>query len=101
MALKNYAVPGHDHFITDTNNFLPEWWDVQVVGVTSPQVYAAIQQHASFDYIQQLIAQKNPNVVGPIPSNLFLFFSVNHPGATGEHRHHGGMGGSSHEHDND
>ena len=27
-------------------------------------------------YIQQLIKQKNKNVVGPIPSNLFLYFSV-------------------------
>ena len=85
-ALKNFAVPGHDHFITDTNQFLPEWWDVQVVGVTSPQVYADIQHQRSFDYIQQLIAQKNPNVVGPIPSNLFLFFAVNTPGASSLHR---------------
>ena len=46
-ALKNFAVPGHDHFITDTNQFLPEWWDVQVVGVTSPQVYADIQHQRS------------------------------------------------------
>ena len=77
MALANFAVPGHDHFITDTNNFQPEWWDVQVVGVTSPATYAAIVHSRSFDYIQQLINAKNPNVVGPIPSNLFLFFGVN------------------------
>jgi hypothetical protein len=75
-ALKNYAVPGHDHFITDTNGGKPEWWDVQIVGVTSPKTYAAIRSHKSFAYIQQLIKQKNKNVVGPIPSNLFLFFSV-------------------------
>ena len=51
QALQNFAVPGHDHFLTDTNNFQPEWWDVQVVGVTSP-TYAAIRQHWSFGYIQ-------------------------------------------------
>ena len=69
-------MPGHDHFITTTNGGKPEWWDVQVIGVTSPQTYAAIRSHKSFAYIQQLIQQKNKNVVGPIPSNLFLFFSV-------------------------
>lgn len=83
-ALKNYAVPGHDHFITDTNRFRPEWWDVRVVGVTSAKVYSRIQQHGSFSYIKELIRAKNPNVVGPIRSNLFLFFGVNHP-ATGDH----------------
>jgi hypothetical protein len=86
MALKNFMVPGHDHFITNTNQFQPEWWDVEVVGVTSPQVYSDIQNHQSFDYIQKLIDQKNPNVLGPIPSNLFLFFSVNTPGASSLHR---------------
>ncbi len=83
-ALKNFAVPGHDHFITDTNNFKPEWWDVEVVGVTSPRVYENIQHHASFDYIQRLIDKKNAHVLGPIPSNLFLFFGVNAPATAGD-----------------
>ncbi len=84
-ALKNFAVPGHDHFITDTNNFQPEWWDVQVVGVTSPATYAAIVHSRSFDYIQHLIKNKDPHVVGPIPSNLFLFFGVDHHGHADHH----------------
>ncbi len=80
QALQNLAVPGHDHFITDTNNFQPEWWDVEVVGVTSPSTYAAIQHHRSFDYIQQLLDHHDPSVIGPIPSNLFLFFGVDKHG---------------------
>jgi len=88
-ALKNFAVPGHDHFITDTNNFEPEWWDVQVVGVTSPQTYAAIQQHKSFGYIQHLLDNKDPNVVGPIPSNIFLFFGVDRPMSERDQHDHG------------
>lgn len=95
-ALTNFAVPGHDHFITDTNNFQPEWWDVEVVGVTSPTTYAAIQNHASFDYIQRLIDKKDPNVVGPIPSNLFLFFAVNPPTDNG----HNQNGGRDNQHTN-
>ena len=97
QALQNFAVPGHDHFITDTNNFLPEWWDVEVVGVTSPSTYAAIQQHGSFDYIQKLLDRKDPNVVGPVPSNLFLFFSVDKPGHM-DNGNHNGHDSEGHDH---
>ncbi len=76
-ALKNFAVPGHDHFIADDNQGQPEYWDVKVVGVTSPTVYANIRAHRSNKYIENLIAAKDPNVVGPIPTNLFLFFAAN------------------------
>jgi hypothetical protein len=75
-ALKNFMTPGHDHFITTKNGGRREWWDVRVVGVTSPAVYKKIKHHQSFSYIQKLIKHKNKNVVGPIPSNIFLFFSV-------------------------
>ena len=77
-ALKSYATPGHDHFITDLNNGKPEWWDVQVVGVTSKTTFAAIKQHGSYKYIKSLIDAKDPNVVGPVPTNLFLFFASTH-----------------------
>lgn len=73
-ALRNFKTPGHDHFITDLNNGQPEWWDVYVIGVTSPAVYNAIHLSGSYSYIQQLLKDKNPNVVGPIPTNLFLYF---------------------------
>jgi hypothetical protein len=75
-ALMNFAVPGHDHFIDNTNRGNPEWWPVTIVGVTSPTTYATIQAHRSLGYIQQLINAHDPNVVGPIPTNLFLYFAV-------------------------
>ncbi len=68
--------PGHDHFITTLANGKAEWWDVEIVGVTSPKTLAAIRSHKSNDYLQKLIKAKNKNVVGPIPTNLFLFFSA-------------------------
>lgn len=76
-ALRNFATPGHDHFIADDNEGAPEWWDVKVVGVTSPQVLADIRARRSNKYIEDLIRAKNPNVVGPIPTNIFLFFAAN------------------------
>ena len=75
-ALKNIAVPGHDHFITDTNKGKAEWWDVHVIGVTSPSVYASIVSHASYTYIQKLLNAKDTHVLGPIPTNIWLYFSV-------------------------
>lgn len=46
------------------------------MGVTSRSVYNRIHRHESYAYIRHLIAEKNKAVVGPIPTNLFLFFSV-------------------------
>jgi hypothetical protein len=75
-ALKNFEVPGHDHFITDLNNRKPEFWDVKVIGVESRSVYNDIHAHKSYAYIQQLLRQKNKYVVGPIDTNLFLYFAA-------------------------
>ncbi|BEP13235.1 hypothetical protein acdb102_15460 [Acidothermaceae bacterium B102] len=76
-ALKNFGLPAHDHFVTYAAPGFKEWWDVIVIGVTSPSVYAAIQKHKSYSYIAGLLAAKNASVVGPIPSNVWLYFSVN------------------------
>lgn len=75
-ALRNFMVPGHDHFVTDANWGKPEWWDVKIIGVTSAKVFNDIRAHKSFAYIHHLLVNHNKNVVGPIPTNLFLFFSV-------------------------
>ena len=75
-ALANFGVPGHDHFITDANQGKPEWWDVRVVGVTSEKTFDNIRAHKSFGFIRYLLKHHNANVVGPIPTNLFLFFSA-------------------------
>ena len=74
--LANVPTPGHDHFITDKNRGKAEWWDVRVIGVTDPATYKAIQQHHSYSYIAALLKAKDKHVVGPIPTNLFLFFSA-------------------------
>src|SRR5579875_1029411 len=75
-ALRNVPVPGHVHFITDTNPWKPEWWDVKVVGVTSKKTYNAIRDHRSYAFIRYLINHHNKHVTAPIPTNLFLYFGV-------------------------
>lgn len=74
-ALTNAATPGHQHFITTTNGGKAEWWDVKVVGVTSLKEWNAIDAHKSFSFLKSQVDQKL--TTGIIPTNLFLFFSVN------------------------
>lgn len=75
-ALKNFAVPGHDHFITTAFHGKPEWWDVKIVGVTSAKTYNRIIKHESYGYIKHLVKSGNKHVTAPIPTNLFLYFGV-------------------------
>jgi len=74
-ALKNFATPGHEHFITTANANKPEWWDVKVVGVTSLSVWNQINAHRSFAFLNQEVNAKLTTPI--IPSNLFLYFGVN------------------------
>lgn len=74
-ALKNSATPGHEHFITTQNGGQAEWWDVKVIGVTSLKEWNAIVAHKSFAFLDQQVAKKLTTPI--IPTNLFLYFSVN------------------------
>jgi hypothetical protein len=73
-ALKNYATPGHEHFITTRDRGKAEWWDVKVVAVTKKAEWNKLNHHASASYLNKQI--KAGNAVGPVPTNLFLYFAV-------------------------
>lgn len=74
-ALKNSATPGHEHFITTQNGGKAEWWDVKVIGVTSLKEWNAINAHKSFAFLDKQVTKKLTTPI--IPTNLFLYFSVN------------------------
>ena len=74
-ALKNTATPGHEHFITTQNGGQAEWWNVDVIGITSLSEWNAINAHGSFAFLNQQVTKKL--TTGIIPTNLFLYFSVN------------------------
>jgi hypothetical protein len=74
-ALKNFATPGHQHYITTLNGGKAEWWNVDVVGVTSLSEYNLINAHKSFSFLNQQVNKKLTTPI--IPTNLFLYFSVN------------------------
>ena len=75
-ALKNYPVPGHDHFIGTLAKSKPQWWEVRVVVVTNPDTYRTIQQKKSLAFVLKLLKEKNKNMVGTVKTNLFLYFAA-------------------------
>ena len=74
--LGNAMVPPHNHYLTTTFGGKPEWWNVVIIGCTSPTTYNAILAHKSFAYIQKLMAAGDPALLKPTKTNLFLYFAV-------------------------
>jgi hypothetical protein len=75
-ALKDIDVPGHDHFIGTLNKGKPQWWEVKIVVVDSADTYRTLQQKKSLSYLQGLLNRHDKHLVGVVPTNLFLYFSV-------------------------
>ncbi|MGH3395944.1 MAG: hypothetical protein ACRDPO_14785 [Streptosporangiaceae bacterium] len=72
----NLKLPAHSHIVATANSGQAEWWNVVVVGVSSPSAWNKIVHGRSDAELQRL--QRNPKsgVTGNIVTNLFLFFSV-------------------------
>ena len=79
-TLGTKPVPGHNHYLTTVYGNKPEWWNVVIIGCTSPQTYDAILAHKSFAYIETLMAAGDPTLLKPTPTNLFLYFAVRQTG---------------------
>ena len=75
-TLGDSPTPAHNHYLTTTYGGKPEWWNVVIIGCTSPETYDAILANKSFAYIQKLEAAGDPNLLKPVPTDLFLYFSV-------------------------
>lgn len=94
-AAHNAFLPGHDHFVTENAG---NWWAVSVYAVTSQQAWDQMLGIAanpdnvtprSKAVLDDLV--KNGEALGPIPTNLNLFFNVvdgadPHPGTSVEQR---------------
>lgn len=77
----NVPLPAHSHVIDSS---LPEsqanggqagWWEIEVVGVSSPAVWDQIVAGKSLATVRALQAQ-GTGITDDIPSNAYLFFSV-------------------------
>jgi hypothetical protein len=72
----NLKLPPHSHIVATANSHQAEWWNVVVVGVTSPSAWNKIVHARSDTELQRLQRQAKSGVTGNIVTNLFLFFAV-------------------------
>jgi hypothetical protein len=66
-------LPPHSHIVDRASG---GWWEIEVVGVSDPAVWAEIAEAKDLATVRELQASRPDAVTGDIPSNLFLFFSV-------------------------
>ena len=72
-AVASVALPAHSHILDGPAG---GWWDTKIVGVTNEAAWATLAAGKSEATMNALIADPNSGVVGPIPTNLYLFFNV-------------------------
>ena len=73
ISVNNVSLPAHSH-ILDGN--AGGWWDVKIVAVTNQAAWAKLAAGKSQATMDALINTPGSGVVGPIPTNLYLFFNV-------------------------
>jgi hypothetical protein len=69
---ENAALPAHSHIVDVAKG---GWWEIEVIGVTSPEVWDQVVEAKSLDGVRAL-QQAGVGITGDIPTNLFLFFNV-------------------------
>jgi hypothetical protein len=72
----NVKLPAHSHIITTLNQGKAEWWNVVVIGVTSPTTWNQIVAAKSYSEIMRLRNHGSTSVTGNIVTNVFLYFKV-------------------------
>jgi hypothetical protein len=69
---ENVPLPPHSHIVDVDQG---GWWEIEVVGVTDPAVWAQIEAGKDLDTVR-VLQDVGVGITGDIPSNLFLFFDV-------------------------
>ncbi|WP_156138756.1 hypothetical protein [Microbacterium mangrovi] len=77
-AVGDVALPAHSHILDGAAG---GWWDVKIVAVTNESAWAKLAAGKSEAVMNSLIADPSSGVLGPIPTNMYLFFNV-----VGSHR---------------
>lgn len=72
-AVSSVALPAHSH-ILDGN--AGGWWVVKIVAVTNQAAWSQLAAGKSQATMDALLADPRSGVLGPIPTNLYLFFNV-------------------------
>lgn len=72
-AVASVPLPAHSHILDGPAG---GWWAVKVVAVTSQTAWAQLAAAKSEAMMDTLLATSGSGVLGPIPTNLYLFFNV-------------------------
>ncbi len=75
---ENALLPPHSHVIGDESGASRAnagWWEIEVVGITSQAAWNQLVAGKSLPTLRTL--QSGSGATGDIPTNLYLFFSVN------------------------
>jgi hypothetical protein len=80
-SLTNVPLPSHDHVMTTRNGDQPEWWNVEVVPVTSQAQLTTIENNKDLTLTQEEPFNANTNPGGAIDTNAYLWFQTL-PGAS-------------------
>ncbi len=72
-AVASVALPAHSHILDGPAG---GWWDTKIVAVTKQTAWAKLAAGKSETTMNALLADPNSGVLGPIPTNLYLFFNV-------------------------
>ena len=77
---EDFPLPAHSHIVEQASG---NWWELEIVGVTDPAVWAEVVAGKSLARVRELQAA-GVGITGDIPTNSYLFFSVlpgtgNHP----------------------
>ena len=90
-SLDNVPLPGHDHLLTTRNGDQPEWWNVIVIPVTTPQGLATVEADKDYASVRALEGKVGSGIgipasgssaaVTEVPTNAYLWFQTL-PGAS-------------------
>lgn len=69
---ENAPLPPHSHIVDVAQG---GWWELEVIGVTDPAIWAEIEAGKSLETVRELQAA-GVGITGDIPTNTYLFFSV-------------------------
>ncbi|GAB3277253.1 hypothetical protein GCM10027449_16790 [Sinomonas notoginsengisoli] len=72
-AVASVPLPAHSHILDGPAG---GWWQVKVVAVTTQTAWAQLAAGKSEAAMNTLLATPGSGVVGPVPTNLYLFFNV-------------------------
>ncbi len=75
-SVSNVPLPSHDHVIRTRNGDQPEWWNVEVVPVTSQAQLDAIESAKNLSVAQETPFNPTTNGGGSIDTNVYLWFQT-------------------------